>query len=66
MRARRLSGREAARLMGLAEDYILPSRYNATYHLLGDGVAAPVVRFLSEHLLTPLARAEDAPGIAAE
>ena len=27
------------------------------YRLLGDGVAAPVVRFLSEHLLLPLVAA---------
>ena len=66
VRARLLSGREAARLMGLPDDYRLPARYNAAYHLLGDGVAAPVVRFLSEHLLTPLALSRNAPQIAAE
>ena len=52
--------------MGLPDDYRLPARYNAAYHLLGDGVAAPVVRFLSEHLLTPLALSRNAPQIAAE
>ena len=66
IRARLLSGREAARLMGLPEDYRLPARYNETYHLVGDGVAVPVVRFLSEHLLKPLVRAKGAPALAAE
>ncbi len=53
-RTRLLSGREAARLMGLPEDYRLPARYNDACHLLGDGVAAPVVRHLARHLLEPL------------
>lgn len=53
-RTRLLSGREAARLMGLPEDYRLPARYGDAYHLLGDGVVAPVVRHLATHLLAPL------------
>lgn len=57
VRSRLLSSREAARLMGLPDDYKLPASYNEAYHLLGDGLAAPAVRFLSEHLLKPLARA---------
>jgi len=56
-RSRLLSGREAARLMGLPEDYRLPARLNDCYHLLGDGVVAPVVRHLDQHLLTPLLEA---------
>jgi len=55
IRSRLLSAREAARLMGVPDNYILPQRYNDAYHLIGDGVAVPVVRHLSEHLLTPLA-----------
>jgi DNA (cytosine-5)-methyltransferase 1 len=51
---RLLSPREAARLMGLPEDYVLPERYNDAYHLAGDGVVVPVVRFLARHLLEPL------------
>jgi DNA (cytosine-5)-methyltransferase 1 len=54
VRSRLLSAREAARLMGLPEDYKLPARYNDAYHLVGDGVVVPVVRHLSEGLLTPL------------
>jgi DNA (cytosine-5)-methyltransferase 1 len=56
-RARLIGAREAARLMGLPDSYRLPARRNEAYHLLGDGVVAPVVRFLSESLLLPLAEA---------
>jgi DNA (cytosine-5)-methyltransferase 1 len=56
LRSRLISARETARLMGLAEDYRLPSGYNEAYHLTGDGVVAPVVRHLSHHLLEPLLR----------
>jgi DNA (cytosine-5)-methyltransferase 1 len=63
--ARLLSAREAARLMGLPEDYRLPRRYNEAYHLLGDGVVVPVVRFLADHLLRPLLAAQDTVSLAA-
>lgn len=55
MRSRLLSSREAARLMGLPESYALPERYNEAYYIAGDGLAVPVVRYLAEHLLEPLA-----------
>jgi DNA (cytosine-5)-methyltransferase 1 len=54
IRSRLLSPREAARLMGLPEAYALPKNYNDAYHLVGDGVVVPVVRFLAEHILEPL------------
>ena len=57
-RTRRISSREAARLMGLPEEYILPESYYEAYKLIGDGVAVPAVRFLTEHLLEPLAVAQ--------
>jgi DNA (cytosine-5)-methyltransferase 1 len=57
---RLLSPREAARLMGLPESYTLPERYNDAYHLAGDGVAVPVVRFLAQHLLEPLLNSVEA------
>ncbi|MCC0004277.1 MAG: DNA cytosine methyltransferase [Methylobacteriaceae bacterium] len=66
IRARLLSGREAARLMGLPEDYKLPKGYTEACHLLGDGVVAPAVRFLAEHLLELLAGIPAAPLLAAE
>jgi DNA (cytosine-5)-methyltransferase 1 len=58
IRSRLLSGRETARLMGLPEEYKLPARYNEAYHLVGDGVAAPVVSFLAEHLFEPLIKGD--------
>ena len=54
VRSRLLSTREAARLMGLPDDYKLPANYNEGYRLLGDGVAVPAVRFLAEHILEPV------------
>ncbi|WP_363346984.1 DNA cytosine methyltransferase [Methylocystis echinoides] len=54
VRSRLMSGRETARLMGLADEYALPRTYNQTYHLTGDGVAVPVVRHIAAHLIEPL------------
>lgn len=54
IRSRLLSPREAARLMGLPDSYLLPLKYNDAYHLAGDGVVVPVVRFLAEHLIEPV------------
>ena len=56
-RSRLLSPREAARLMGLSDDYILPDRYNDAYHVAGDGVCVPVVRYLANCLLEPILKA---------
>ena len=53
-RSRLLTPREGARLMGLPEDYRLPSVKTAALHLVGDGVAVPVVRHLAQTLLEPL------------
>jgi DNA (cytosine-5)-methyltransferase 1 len=55
IRTRLLSPREAARLMGVPDSYPLPAGYNDGYHLFGDGVAVPVVSWLENHLLRPLA-----------
>jgi DNA (cytosine-5)-methyltransferase 1 len=54
IRSRLLSPREAARLMGLPDDYKLPERYNEAYHLAGDGVAVPVVNHIARTLLEPI------------
>jgi len=53
VRSRLLAPREAARLMGLPDNYKLPVKYNDAYHLCGDGVAVPVVRFLARQLFEP-------------
>jgi DNA (cytosine-5)-methyltransferase 1 len=55
VRTRLLSAREGARLMGLPDTYVLPSSYYEAYHLLGDGVVSPLITWLSERLLEPLA-----------
>ena len=57
VRSRLLSPREAARLMGLSDDYLLPSNYNDAYGLMGDGVVVPSVRYLAEHILEPVLQA---------
>lgn len=54
VRSRLLSAREAAALMGLPDDYVLPKRYNDAYKLAGDGVAVPVVKHLAENIFTPI------------
>jgi DNA (cytosine-5)-methyltransferase 1 len=64
VRTRVLSPREGARLMGLPDSYRLPAGSTAALHLVGDGVAVPVVRHLAERLLEPLLRPR--PAIAAE
>lgn len=57
VRSRLISPREAARLMGAPDHYPLPSNQTAALHLLGDAVCVSVVRWLSQHLLAPLAGA---------
>lgn len=54
IRSRLLSPREAARLMGLSDSYKLPERYNDAYHLTGDGVVVPAVRFLAHNIIEPI------------
>lgn len=60
VRTRHMTPRETARLMGLADTYKLPQLKTHAVKLVGDGVAVPVVKFLEEHLLNPLARAASA------
>ncbi|MFN3837126.1 MAG: DNA cytosine methyltransferase [Brevundimonas sp.] len=53
VRVRRLTGREAARLMGVPDAYRLPTSESAALKLMGDAVAVPVVRALTDGLLLP-------------
>lgn len=53
-RTRILSPREAARLMGAPEEFLLPGSFNDGYKAMGDAVAVPVVAYLAKHLLLPL------------
>ncbi len=57
VQTRLLSAREAARLMGLPDSYKLPPRYNDAYHIAGDGLVVPVVRYLAETVIEPILRA---------
>jgi DNA (cytosine-5)-methyltransferase 1 len=52
--ARAIDSREAARLMGLPDSYVLPRDPIAALDLCGDGVVVPVVRFLVERVIEPL------------
>lgn len=54
VRSRLISSRETARLVGLPEEYVLPDNYNEAYHLTGDGVVVPVVRFLAARIFEPI------------
>lgn len=51
---RLLTVRETARLMGAPETYKIPGSYNDGYKAMGDGVAAPVAKWLAQYLLLPL------------
>ncbi|MEZ5995439.1 MAG: DNA cytosine methyltransferase [Hyphomonadaceae bacterium] len=53
VRSRLISARETARLMGLPDEYKLPTRYNDAYHLTGDGVVVNVIKYLAENVLEP-------------
>ena len=55
-KARLVSSREVARLMGLADSYRMPDTYNNAYRVAGDGVAVPVVRYLDDALFAPILR----------
>jgi DNA (cytosine-5)-methyltransferase 1 len=63
-RLRLLLAREAARLMGCDDGYRLPDNETAALKVLGDGVCVPVVRWLGENLLAPLAGGAEARAAA--
>jgi DNA (cytosine-5)-methyltransferase 1 len=65
-RMRALSPREYGRLMGLPDAFRLPARTGDARSSCGDGVVVSVVRFLSEHLLTPIIERQFAAREAAE
>ena len=65
IRSRLLTPREGARLMGLPDSYRLPRSQTAGLQVVGDGVAVPAVRWLSETILEPLVYSKTA-SLAAE
>ncbi len=66
IRSRLLTPREGARLMGLPDSYRLPKSGTAAFHVIGDGVALPVVRWLASRLLEPLLVDAETTILAAE
>ena len=54
---RLLTVREVARLMGAPDTWKLPGTYNDGYFAMGDAVAVPVAKWLSETFLYPLVEA---------
>ena len=52
--ARLLSPREAARLMGAPDSFVLPAAYNDGYKAMGDAVVIPVASFIGASFLTKL------------
>jgi DNA (cytosine-5)-methyltransferase 1 len=54
LHARLLSPREAARLMGAPDSFVLPEAYNDGYKAMGDAVVLPVATFLGKSFLTKL------------
>jgi DNA (cytosine-5)-methyltransferase 1 len=65
-RMRAMTPREYARLMGLPEDYRLPTNIGEARSLCGDGVCVPVVRFIAERIIEPLLQLAAPPARAAE
>ena len=57
LHARLLSPREAARLMGAPDSFILPDTYNDGYRAMGDAVVMPVATFIGKSFLIKLAEA---------
>ena len=55
LHARLLASREAARLMGAPDDFVLPGTDNDGYKAMGDAVALPAARFVGQAFLEKLA-----------
>jgi DNA (cytosine-5)-methyltransferase 1 len=65
IKARLISSRETARLMGVPDEYKLPASYNEAYHLTGDGVVVSVVRHLASNIFEPVLAANQAEATVA-
>jgi DNA (cytosine-5)-methyltransferase 1 len=52
--------------MGLPDTYKLPKNYNEAYHLTGDGVVVPVIRFLAASILEPVLSTSDAAALVGQ
>ena len=60
-KARLITAREAALIMGAPKAYKLSRSYNESYNAMGDAVVVPVVKHLVDHLFIPLTQAANAP-----
>lgn len=56
-KARKITPREAALLMGALRSHKLSPSYNESYNAMGDAVVVPVVKHLVDHLLVHLTQA---------
>ena len=54
-RVRLLTARECARLQGVDDDYVINVSVNQALFGFGDAVCVPVIRWIAENYLTPLA-----------
>lgn len=63
-KARLITAREAALLMGAPRSYKLSKSYNESYNAMGDAVAVPVVKHLVDHLFVPICHASHVEGSA--
>lgn len=61
-KARKITAREAALLMGAPPSYRLSPSYNESYNAMGDAVVVPVVKHLVDHLFIPLIQSTYAEG----
>ncbi|MGB7487104.1 MAG: DNA cytosine methyltransferase [Phormidesmis sp.] len=55
IRMRLMTPREYARLQGVPDDYPLPKRVNQALTGFGDAVCVPVITWIGENILNPLA-----------
>jgi DNA (cytosine-5)-methyltransferase 1 len=55
IRMRLMTPREYARLQGVPEDYPIPTQINKALTGFGDAVCVPVITWIAEHILNPLA-----------
>lgn len=54
IKSRLLTGDEALQLMGVPKNYSAPINYNEKYKIAGEGVAVPVVEYLSKFIIEPI------------
>lgn len=52
-KVRLLNPREYARLQGVRDSFILPDNMNKSFFAMGDAVCVPVIKFLSNKVLSP-------------